>query len=273
LNQWDLPIFATIAKKMKKDRLILVTNDDGVHAGGIKALIEAVQPYGKVVVVAPHEGQSGMSHAITVKVPLRIEKLEDHQDRQIYACNGTPVDCVKLALDQLLDRAPDLIVSGINHGANSSTAVVYSGTMAAAIEGCLNQVPSIGFSLLDFSRNADFSTAVKFVPGIVERVLEEGLAPWTCLNVNIPMNGPNPIRGIKVCRQTKGMWKEEFDRRRDPAANDYFWLTGEFKNMEPEATDTDEWALKHGYVSIVPVNIDLTDYELLQRMKSWEIQF
>jgi 5'-nucleotidase len=258
---------------MKKNRLILVTNDDGVHAGGIKALIEAVQPYGKVVVVAPHEGQSGMSHAITVKVPLRIEKLEDQPDRLIYACNGTPVDCVKLALDQLLDRAPDLIVSGINHGANSSTAVVYSGTMAAAIEGCLNQVPSIGFSLLDFSRQADFSIAVKFVPGIVERVLEEGLEPWTCLNVNIPMNGPNPIKGIKVCRQTIGMWKEEFDRRRDPAAQDYFWLTGEFKNMEPDATDTDEWALENGYISIVPVKIDLTHYESIQRMKSWERQF
>jgi 5'-nucleotidase len=258
---------------MGTEKLILVTNDDGIHAGGIKALIEAVQPFGKLVVIAPQEGQSGMSHAITVKVPLRIESLEDGPRRKVYSCNGTPVDCIKLALDQLLDRAPDLIVSGINHGANSSTAVVYSGTMAAAIEGCLNQIPSIGFSLLDFSRNADFSKAVTFIPDIVGRVLKNGIPTWTCLNVNIPMNGPDPIKGIRVVRQTKGMWKEEFDKRRDPAARDYFWLTGEFKNMEPEATDTDEWALTNGYVSIVPVRIDFTDYESIAKMKDWEKTF
>lgn len=258
---------------MSNDKLILVTNDDGVHAPGIRALIEVLQPFGKLVVVAPHEGQSGMSHAITVKVPLRIETLEETVNRKVYSCNGTPVDCVKLALDQILERTPDLVVSGINHGANSSTAVVYSGTMAAAIEGCLNQIPSIGFSLLDFSRNADFSEAVIHIPGIVRRVLEEGLAPWTCLNVNIPMKGPKPISGIQVCRQTKGMWKEEFDRRRDPAARDYFWLTGEFKNMEPDAKDTDEWALAQNYISIVPVKIDLTDYDSLSKLKKWEASF
>lgn len=258
--------------KDKDKPIILVTNDDGYRAKGLKTLIEALQPYGYLVVVAPSEGQSGMAHAITVKVPLRLDKIEEKEGYEIYVCSGTPVDCVKLANNQLFSGIkPDLLVSGINHGANASASVVYSGTMAAAIEGCLYEIPSIGFSYLDFSKNADFTSCVSFVRKIVQKTLENGLEKNTCLNVNIPRLPENEIKGIKICRQNKGVWREEFDKRLDPNNREYYWLTGEFYNLEPDANDTDEWALHHGFVSIVPVQIDLTDYQSIDKLKQWNL--
>jgi 5'-nucleotidase len=186
--------------KQEEKPLILVTNDDGYRAKGIQALIEVVKPFGKIVVVAPNDAQSGMSHAITVKYPLRLEKYEETEDLLFYICTGTPVDCVKLAMNQLLKKKPDLIVSGINHGANSSSSVVYSGTMAAAMEGCLYEVPSIGFSLLDFSHDADFSACMRPAHKIVENVLYNGLQKGTCLNVNIPNVREEEFQGIRICR-------------------------------------------------------------------------
>lgn len=250
---------------------ILVTNDDGIHAGGLKALIDIARSMGNILVVAPDEPQSGMSHAITTKVPLRLRKIHVEEGLLIYSCNGTPVDCVKIALNEIGEKKPDLIISGINHGSNAATSVVYSATMGAAIEGCLNNIPSAGFSLLDFSADADFSSTRKYVTTIIKNILDHGLPKGTCLNVNIPLNKVREIKGIKICRQNKGYWKEEFDKRTDPSKKDYFWLTGSFHNVEPEANDTDEWALKNNYVSVVPVNVDFTAYESIQYLRNWKL--
>ncbi|RPH34524.1 MAG: 5'/3'-nucleotidase SurE [Bacteroidales bacterium] len=249
--------------------IILVTNDDGFRAKGIEALIEMVKPFGRVIAVAPDEGNSGMSHAITIKTPLRLKRRKRTDDVELYSVNGTPVDCVKLAMNQLFHIPPDLIVSGVNHGSNSSVSIFYSGTMAATIEGCLYNIPSIGFSLLDYTSNPDFNAAVHFGQSIVQNVLEKGLMTGTCLNVNIPVLRIDEIKGVKVCRQNSGIWKEEFDKRSDPRGQEYFWLTGYFHNNEPDATDTDEWALANGYISIVPITIDLTRYQELERLRTW----
>jgi 5'-nucleotidase len=257
---------------MEKEKLFLVTNDDGISARGLNALIEIVRPYGKVFVIAPEEGQSGMSHAITVKFPIRIRKVREEEGLVEYSSNGTPVDCVKLALNKLLDRKPDMILSGINHGSNSSASVIYSGTMAAAIEGCINGIPSIGFSLLDYSPDANFSSIRKYVERIMKLALEKGIPGSTCLNVNFPVNTYHKIKGIRICRQNKGMWKEEFEHRTDPQNRDYYWLTGEFKNLEPDAPDTDEWALHNNYISIVPVHVDLTSYQAIEQLREWDIE-
>ena len=256
----------------KKEKLFLITNDDGINARGLEALIGLVRPYGKVMVIAPEHGQSGMSHAITVKYPIRLKKLDEQKNLVVYSSNGTPVDCVKLALSKLLDRKPDLIIAGINHGSNSSSSIIYSGTMAAAIEGCINGIPSIGLSLLDYSPEANFTSIIKFIKVILEKALEKGIPPDTCLNVNFPVNTYQKIKGIKICRQNKGVWKEEFDQRQDPMQRDYFWLTGEFMNLEPKAKDTDEWALHHNYISIVPVHIDLTAYKAMDQLRDWKIE-
>ena len=255
-----------------KRKLFLVTNDDGIEARGLNALIDLVRPYGQIVVVAPEDGQSGMSHAITVKFPIRIKKLTSEEDLVVYACDGTPVDCVKLALSKLLDRKPDMILAGINHGSNSSSSIIYSGTMAAAIEGCINGIPSIGLSLLDYSAEANFGSILKYVRIILENALEKGIPADTCLNVNFPVNTYKKIKGIRICRQNKGVWREEFEQRVDPMNRDYFWLTGEFLNLEPDARDTDEWALHHNYISIVPVHIDLTAYKAMDKLRDWTIE-
>jgi 5'-nucleotidase len=255
-----------------KEKLFLVTNDDGIQARGLDALIRLVQPYGKVMVVAPEEAQSGMSHAITVKNPIRIRKLDAREDLVIYSSNGTPVDCVKLALSKLLDRKPDMLLAGINHGSNSSSSIIYSGTMAAAIEGCINGIPSIGFSLLDYSPEANFGSILKHAGIILENALEKGIPADVCLNVNFPVNTYQKIKGIRICRQNRGKWKEEFEQRVDPMQRDYFWLTGEFINLEPEARDTDEWALHNNYVSIVPVHVDLTAYRAIDQLSDWTIE-
>jgi 5'-nucleotidase len=226
--------------------LILITNDDGYRAAGLQSLIEAARPYGDLLVVAPAEGQSGMSHALTVKTPLRVEKHAEEPGFTLYVCNGTPCDCVKFALNKFANsRRPDLLLSGVNHGSNSSVSVLYSGTMAAAIEGCMYHIPAIGFSLLNHSPNADFTPYIAHVKTVIQSVMENGLQSGTCLNVNIPSIPIDKIKGFNVCRQSLGNWIEEFDRRIDPSGNEYFWLTGTFFNEEPDAQDTDEWALKN----------------------------
>ncbi|MBN1414356.1 MAG: 5'/3'-nucleotidase SurE [Bacteroidales bacterium] len=257
---------------MKSDRpLILVTNDDGLEAKGLRELIEVVRSFGRVVVVAPADAQSGMSHAITVKTPLRVKKMREETDMVFYKCNGTPVDCVKLAFHQLLERKPDLLVSGINHGSNSSTSVFYSGTLGATLEGCINEIPSIGFSLLSLDSDADFTAAKSIAGRIIKKVMENGLPRSVCLNVNIPKGTEEELKGIKICRQNRGSWREEFDKRVDPLGRHYFWLTGYYHNNEPEAGDTDEWALRHNFVSVVPLQTDLTAYTMMDEIRQWDL--
>ena len=242
--------------------LILVTNDDGIDARGIKILAELMTEIGDVVVLAPAFPQSGQSNALTVTAPIRFNKVDEHKNIVRYSCTGTPTDCVKLALNEILKgRKPDLLVSGINHGSNAAINVIYSGTMGAAFEGCANGIPSIGFSICDHSLDAGFDQFKPFVLEIAKIVLDKGLPERVCLNVNAPVD---EIKGMKTVRQCKGFWTKEFEKREDPRGiGNYFWLTGYFHNQEPEATDTDEWALANGYISIVPTRIDMTDYELL----------
>ena len=255
-----------------KDRpLILVTNDDGITAPGIRNLIEAMNELGEVVVVAPESHMSGQGHAITINSTLYCDavKIDDGPQKE-FKSNGTPVDCVKLAIDQILDRKPDLLVSGINHGSNSSINVIYSGTMSAAVEGGIEGIPSIGFSLTDYKWDADFTAAKHYAKKIALQVLKaNGNLPQPfILNVNIPDIPLEQIRGIRVVRQAKAKWVEAYDKRVNPHGREYCWLTGEFVNMD-DGTDTDEYALKNGYVSIVPIDIDLTHYQLIDRLKNW----
>jgi 5'-nucleotidase len=251
----------------QNDRLILITNDDGLYASGLKTLMEVMEEFGKVVLVSALESMSGMSQALTVKTPLRVKLLEENEHRRVYACNGTPTDSIKLAVNQLLEKKPDWVVSGINHGANASVSVLYSGTMAAAIEGCLYGINSVGFSLNDFSRNADFLICKKYIRIVMQKIALEPLPLGICLNVNVPSLPENEIKGIMICRQAKGNWKEEFEKRKDPMGKTYYWLTGMFQNQEPESNDTDEWALENGYVSVVPVSADMTAYWYLDKLK------
>ncbi|WP_430932995.1 5'/3'-nucleotidase SurE [Saccharicrinis sp. 156] len=254
---------------MTNKPLILVTNDDGIHAKGMACLVEAVSEFGKIVVVSANKSFSGMSHAITVKNPLYIKDMGEKDGVSYYVTNGTPVDCVKLSLHTILHRHPDYIVSGINHGSNSSTSVHYSGTIGAAREGCMNGVPSIGFSLLSYQSDADFSESMKVVKSVFRSVLEEGLAKDTYLNVNIP--DTDNVKGIKMCRQGKGKWVEEFLERTDPRGRNYYWLTGHFENLEPEATDTDEYYLENYFATVVPCAIDATDAASLKENKNYEL--
>jgi 5'-nucleotidase len=251
----------------KQDKLFFVTNDDGLYAAGLKTLLEVIEEFGKVVLVSTMESQSGMSQALTVKTPLRVKLLEENDKHRIYACNGTPTDSVKLAINQLLERAPDFVVAGINHGANASVSVLYSGTMAAALEGCLYGICSVGFSLNSFSPAADFSVCKEYIRIVMKQLESEPLPPGICLNVNVPAVAAEEIKGIKICRQSRGNWKEEFEKRKDPMGKTYYWLTGIFQNHEPDAADTDEWALDHNYVSVVPVSVDMTAHWYLDKLK------
>jgi len=251
----------------KDDKLILITNDDGLYAAGLKALLEVMEEFGKTVLVSTTISMSGMSQALTVKTPLRVKLLDENDNHRIYACNGTPTDSVKLAINQLLSRYPDWVVSGINHGSNASVSVLYSGTMAAALEGCLYGISSVGFSLSSFSPTADFSVCKEYIRIVMNRLAREPLPPGICLNVNIPAVPKEEIKGIRICRQAKGNWKEEFEKRKDPAGKTYYWLTGFFQNHEPDAADTDEWALANNYVSIVPVSVDMTAHWYLDQLK------
>jgi 5'-nucleotidase len=254
---------------VKDELLILVSNDDGVDAKGLKCLVDVALEFGRVVVAAPSDAMSGMSHAITIKTPLRVKKIYENGQLLKFSCLGTPVDSVKLALNKLMDRRPDIVLSGINHGSNSSASVVYSGTMAAAMEGCVNHIPAAGFSLLDYNPDADFSFAKEIVRKVVAGIIQNGLADGVCLNVNIPAKPGNEVKGIKICRQARGYWKEEFDHRKDPHNGEYYWLTGQFFNVEPDSEDTDEFALNNDYVSVVPIRLDLTDYDSLIKLNNW----
>lgn len=249
---------------MAQKPLILVTNDDGIFAPGIQALAKIASKFGDIVVVAPDKPQSGMGHAITINATLRIQKTNFHNALQEFACSGTPVDCVKMAVNHILKKRPDLVISGINHGSNSSINVIYSGTMSAAIEGALEGAPSIGFSLCDYAMEADFMQAEKFIEKIIEQALKKKMPKGVCLNVNIPKLNADEIKGIKVVRQAKANWVERFDERKDPYGREYYWLTGEFVNFEPESLDTDEWALTNGYISVVPTQADLTAHSALK---------
>ncbi len=247
--------------KNKEQPIILVTNDDGITSPGIKNLIEAAKGLGKVVVVAPDKAQSGMGHAITIGNPLRMDKVDLFGDVEAWQTSGTPVDCVKLAVDKILHRKPDLCISGINHGANHSINVIYSGTMSAAMEASIESIPSIGFSLLDYRFDADFTAATFYANKIIKTVLANKLDKHLLLNVNIPSIPKKEIKGIKVCKQAYAKYKEEFDERIDPHGKKYYWLTGEFINFDKDE-DTDVMALQNNYISVVPVQFDLTNYNL-----------
>jgi 5'-nucleotidase len=251
---------------LKKNKpLILITNDDGIQAKGITELIEGVRSLGRVVVVAPEGPRSGMSSAITAMNPVRMSLLHKEPDLRVYSCSGTPVDCVKLGIHQVLDRKPDLVLSGINHGSNAAICVIYSGTMGAAIEGCILGIPSLGISLTDRASGADFSQAVWYGRYVAEKLLEEGLPRDVCLNLNVP-NVPE-VKGLKLATQTMGHWTKEFKKARDASGYPVYWLSGEFANDEPDNEQSDEWALAQGYAALVPVRIDLTAYEWIAQMR------
>ncbi len=256
---------------MHKKPLILITNDDGITAPGIRTLIKVMNTIGDVVVVAPDSPQSGMGHAITVDATLHCkqEQIDDGPQTE-YSTSGTPADCIKLAVHEILDRTPDLCVSGINHGSNSSINVIYSGTMSAAIEAGIEGIPAIGFSLLDYDWKANFKPTEDFIKTITLNVLKNGLPKGIVLNVNFPKLEKQDIKGIKICRQAKANWVEEFDKRKNPHGKDYYWLTGKFVNLD-KGEDTDEWALEHGCVSVVPVQFDLTAHHFIQQLNSWSL--
>ncbi len=253
--------------------LILVTNDDGITAPGLRALVSYMKDLGDVVVVAPDSPQSGMGHAITLDSTLYSKRVIidpiNGADEE-YSCSGTPADCVKLALQEILKRKPDICLSGINHGSNSSINVIYSGTMSAAIEAGIEGVPSIGFSLLDYSWEADFAPAKERIQKIVSEALRNGIPNGVVFNVNIPKLSKNDLKGIKICRQAKANWKEKFDKRTNPMGKDYYWLTGEFELLD-HGEDTDEWALANGYISVVPTQFDLTAHHVIQELNTWDL--
>jgi 5'-nucleotidase len=247
---------------------ILITNDDGTEAPGIAVLTRLMMQIGDVVVVAPDGPRSAQSNALTVTQPIRYRKIEEREGLKRYSCTGTPTDCVKLSLNEIVERQPDLLVSGINHGSNTAINVIYSGTMGAVLEGCENGILSIGFSIDNHSLGVDFSFFEPFILQITREALRNGLPHATCLNVNGPTGA---IAGVRVSRQCDGHWTKEFEKRTDPQGRAYFWLTGYFENQEPDAEDTDEWALLNGYVSIVPTKIDMTAYQAIEAVKGWEI--
>jgi 5'-nucleotidase len=250
------------------EKLILVTNDDSVNAKGIQSLVKIASTLGRVVVVAPDKPQSGMGHAITLSDPIRLNRVWMFGDVEAYSSSGTPVDCVKLAIYEVLERKPDLVLSGINHGENSSTNVLYSGTMSAAIEGAMEGLPSIGFSLSDFSSEADFMQYEAYVSKIISKALKEDFPKFTCLNVNIPNVPASDISGIKVCTQAHAFWADRFDKREDQFGRPYYWLTGEFSEVNPQE-DSDLHALHRGFISIVPTQFDLTNHKILDEIKNW----
>lgn len=254
---------------MKKP-LILVTNDDGITAPGLRMLAQIMKEIGEVVIVAPDSPQSGMGHAITVDSTLFSKRVVIDREQgapREYSCSGTPADCVKLALREILDRSPDLCVSGINHGSNASINVIYSGTMSAAIEAGIEGIPAIGFSLCDYTWEANFKPGRQAVKKIVSETLRQGIPKGTVLNVNIPKTNTEP-KGIKICRQARSNWKEKFDKRISPSGKEYYWLTGEFEVLD-KGEDTDEWALAQGYVSVVPTQFDLTAHHAIPQLNTW----
>ena len=271
LLQDSLLVTCSMAKTKTEKPVILITNDDSISAPGIKALVEAVKDLGKIIVVAPDKPQSGMGHAITLGQHLRLQKAHIVEGVEAYTCSGTPVDCVKLAVDKVLHHKPTICLSGINHGANHSINVIYSGTMSAALEASIESIPSIGFSLLDLSIDADFTAAKHYARIIVKQLLaDKNLDKHLCLNVNIPKVVTSLIKGIKICKQSYAKYDEKFIERTDPNGKKYYWLTGEFVNFD-KSKDTDVWALKNNYVSVVPVQFDLTNHIIKEKLaKKWK---
>ncbi len=253
---------------MNNRPLILLSNDDGVTAKGINELIKALNGLGEIIVMAPDGPRSGASSAITSESPVKFVKVKKDKDITIYKCSGTPVDCIKLALHAVVPRTPDVIIGGINHGDNSSVNVHYSGTMGIVIEGCLKEIPSIGFSLCNHSFDADFSPTLPYIRKITENVIKHKLPQGICLNVNFP--DVAEYKGVKVCQQTKGSWENEWKTCVHPRGGEYFWLTGNYKNLEPENEESDHWALDNGYVAITPTQIDVTAYHYINKLKSWD---
>jgi 5'-nucleotidase len=245
---------------------ILITNDDGVTAPGIAALVEVAKQYGRVVVVAPDAPQSGMGHAITIGKPLRLNQVHLFGDIEAYQCTGTPVDCVKLAVDKILQKKPDFCFSGINHGSNSSINVIYSGTMSAAMEASIENIPAVGFSYMDYSFDADFTLSMQVANDVMHKMVHGVIPQKGLYNVNIPKIALNKYKGLKLCRQANAKWKESFVERTDPHGKKYYWLTGEFQNLD-KGKDTDVWALGKNYASIVPIQYDLTDYDLFKSIE------
>lgn len=253
---------------MNRERLIFLSNDDSYRSKGFAASIEIAKRFGRVIGIAPEYPQSGMSQAITLNDPLRLNKVIDEDGVTIYSLNGTPVDCVKMAFDHLFTKERvDLMISGINHGSNSAINILYSGTMGAAIEASFYNIPSIGLSITSHALDADFTAAIHYGAEIVGKILESNMPTPLCLNVNIPSIPLEEIKGVRVSRQTKGFWREKFYPRIDPFSRQYFWLTGGFENAEPEAEDSDEWALSNGYIAVVPVKVDMTSYEQIAPLK------
>jgi 5'-nucleotidase len=252
--------------------LILISNDDGITSNGIRFLVNIMKELGEVVVVAPDSPQSGMGHAITIGETLRLEKVDIFEGVDAYKCSGTPADCVKLAKHHVLRGRPlDLVVSGVNHGSNTSISILYSGTMSAAIEGAIEGMPAIGFSLCDYSHDASFEHAADSIKELTEEVLKKGLPKGVALNVNIPPKRNEAINGIKICRQARAKWQEEFDERRDPNGRRYFWMAGNFVNHD-KGEDHDEWAIANNYVSVVPCLFDLTAHHALSILNDeWDI--
>lgn len=258
--------------KAKQLPTILITNDDGITAPGIRSLVEAVKDLGNVIVVAPDKAQSGMGHAITIGQPLRMNKVDLFDGIEAWQVSGTPVDCVKLAVDKILHRKPTICLSGINHGANHSINVIYSGTMSAAMEASIESIPSIGFSLMDYSVDADFTASRFYINKIVSSLLKKKLDKHFLLNVNIPKLPLELIKGVKLCKQAYAKYEEDFDERADPQGRKYYWLTGKFINFD-KSKDTDVWALENNFVSVVPVQFDLTNYKLKALLeKNWTIK-
>lgn len=257
---------------MREDNkpLILISNDDGYEAKGINELVEFLRPLGELVVMAPDSPRSGMACAITADKPIKYNLVRKEEGVTVYKCTGTPVDCIKLAAFEMAGHRPDLIVGGINHGDNSAVNVHYSGTMGVVLEGCMKDIPSIGFSLCNHAPDADFSLLKDYVRRITAEVLKNGLPKGICLNVNFPKE--KEFKGVRFCRQARGKWENEWDKRQRPSfGENYFWLTGNFIDYEPEEEDTDHWALSHGYVAVTPVRVDVTAYDMIEKLKTWNI--
>jgi 5'-nucleotidase len=255
---------------IQKKPLIFITNDDGIFSKGIRSLVEAASSFGEIVVISPDKPQSGMGHAITINNLLRMNSSDIFGEIQAFTCSGTPVDCVKLGIYELLKRKPDLLLSGINHGENTSTNVLYSGTMSAAVEGAMENIPSIGFSLADFDSNADFSLSIHVAKILIQKALEKPMPAGICLNVNIPKIDLKDFKGIKVCRAATAYWEDRFDKRLDQFGNPYYWLTGEFTSQD-KGEDTDLFVLKNGFASVVPVQFDLTAYHSISDINTWDL--
>lgn len=267
----NISTFAGTNEEKTMRPLILVSNDDGYNAKGIQELVRMVRDYADVLVCAPDGARSGMSCAFSATIPLTLTLRSKEDGVQVWSCNGTPVDCVKMALDELCERKPDMVIGGINHGDNASVNSHYSGTMGVTMEGCMKYIPSVAYSLCDHDEDADFKPLEPYIREMTQRVLAEGLPIGVCLNVNFPKTEYGPYKGVKVCRMCKGSWYNETSKYHHPRGYDYWWMMGHFTNDEPEAEDTDRWALERGYVAITPTTMDLTAYEAIDKIKAWNL--